>query len=73
MGISHSQQKTLSINMQKKPQAGFTILEMAVIVVISGIILAFLGAALVAFLRENEIQKTEARLEKIESFFKFVR
>lgn len=48
-------------------ESGFTLLEMAVIVVISGIILTFLGSALLTFMRENQIETTEQRIAKIES------
>lgn len=40
-------------------------MEMAVVVIISGIILAFLGAALIAFLEESQTRTTEHRLQQI--------
>ncbi|HPF79200.1 MAG TPA: hypothetical protein PLF01_07920 [Alphaproteobacteria bacterium] len=50
----------------RRAEAGFTLLEMAVIVVLGGILLSFLGAALLTFLQENRINTTEYRLAKIE-------
>jgi type II secretory pathway pseudopilin PulG len=46
-------------------EGGFTLLDMTVIVIISGIILAALGSALVSFLKEHRVETTEYRIEKI--------
>ncbi len=48
-------------------EAGFTLLEMAIIVVLGGILLSFLGAALLNFLHEAQIKTTEYRLEKVQT------
>lgn len=66
MRVMNSKKNHRKATLIKHHEAGFTLLEMAVIVVVSGIVLAFLGSALLAFLRENEIKTTESRLVQIE-------
>lgn len=58
--------KKYSTSARPSQEAGFTILEMTAVVIISGIILAFLGAALLGFMKEARIETTEYRIERIE-------
>lgn len=46
-------------------QAGFTVLEMAVVVIVAGILLAFLGSAMLTFMEENQARTTEHRMNQI--------
>lgn len=46
-------------------QKGFTLIEIAIVIIIAGILLAFLGDALTNYLKNNRIQTTEYRLEQI--------
>lgn len=50
----------------KNSESGFTLLEMAIIVIISGMVLSFLGATLVTFMHEGNIKTTEYRLKAIQ-------
>lgn len=56
------------IKNQKKDQqiAGFTLFEMTVVMIIAGIVLALLGATLLAYNNENRIKTTEIRSEEIQ-------
>ena len=51
---------------KKHDQTGFTLIEMALVIVIAGILLSFLGAALINFVKKNRIDTTEFRIVKIE-------
>lgn len=46
-------------------QKGFTLIEIAIVIIIAGILLAFLGDALTNYLKNNRIETTEYRLEQI--------
>lgn len=47
-------------------QAGFTLIELAIVMVISGFLISLLGSALVSYTKKNKIKTTEFRMEKIE-------
>ena len=44
---------------------GFTILEVIILVVIGGIVLASLGSFILTYIEKNKLEKTEYRIEKI--------
>lgn len=46
-------------------QKGFTLIEMAVVMVIAGLLFAFLGSALIAYVQKAKITTTEKRIEEI--------
>lgn len=46
-------------------QRGFTLIEMMVVLLIGGILLSFLGAALLAYMSKNRVVTTEHRIEAI--------
>jgi len=50
-----------------KKENGFTIIEIAIILLVAGSLLAFLGSALLEFQKKRRIALTEYRLEKIQS------
>lgn len=52
--------------MKKNSESGFTLLEMAIVIIIGGILLSFLGTALLAYLKQNRIETTEFRIAKIQ-------
>ena len=60
--FSNSKEKNL---LAHRTQGGFTVLEMAFVVIIAGIVLAFLGSAMLAFMEENQVRTTEHRMEQI--------
>jgi len=45
---------------------GFTLLEMAIVILISGVLLSFMGSALLAYMKKSYITKTHFRIEKIQ-------
>lgn len=49
----------------RRTEGGFTLLEMAIVIIIGGILLSFLGSALLAYMKKNQIITTEFRMEKI--------
>ena len=53
--------------MNKETQKGFTIIEIAIVLMVAGSLLAFLGSALLEFQQKRRESLTEYRLEKIRS------
>lgn len=51
---------------KRHKEQGFTLLEMAIVIIIGGILLSFLGSALLAYMKKNRIITTEFRIERIE-------
>jgi len=51
---------------QGKNQAGFTLIELAIVILIGGILVSFLGSALFAFIKKSQINKTHFKMEKVE-------
>lgn len=51
---------------QEKSEKGFTLIEVTIVTVIIGILLALLSSALLTFLQTNKIRTTEVRLAAIE-------
>lgn len=45
---------------------GFTLIEMVIVILIGGILLAFLGASLLAYTKKNRSATTEYRIERIQ-------
>jgi prepilin-type N-terminal cleavage/methylation domain-containing protein len=52
--------------MNRESEKGFTLLEMAIVIIIGGVLLSFLGTALLAYLKQSRIETTEFRLAKIQ-------
>lgn len=50
----------------KKDSLGFTLVEMAIVIMIGGILMAFMGSALMAYLKKSRVMTTEFRMEKIQ-------
>lgn len=48
------------------PAGGFTIVEMAILVMVGGMILSLLGSYLLSFMEKNRIDVTEIRLNQVE-------
>ncbi len=46
-------------------ESGFTLVELAIVILIGGILMSFMGAALMAYMKKNQISKTQFRIEKI--------
>lgn len=44
---------------------GFTLIEMAIVMVIGGILLSFMGSALLTYMKKGRVDKTEYRMEAI--------
>ena len=53
-------------NLHRNSEKGFTLLEMAIVIIIGGILLSFLGTALLAYLQKSRIETTEYRISKIQ-------
>ena len=49
----------------KQRDSGFTLIEMALVMVIGGVLLSFMGSALLMYLKKSRVQKTEYRIEAI--------
>ena len=47
-------------------EKGFTLLELSIVIIIGGILLSFLGTALLAYLEKSRIETTEFRIAKIQ-------
>lgn len=47
-------------------QAGFTLMELAIVMIISGVLISLLGSALVSYTKKSRITTTEFRMDKIQ-------
>lgn len=52
-----------------KNQAGFTLIELAIVILIGGILVSFMGSALFAFMKKSQVNKTQFNMEKVEEAF----
>lgn len=55
----------LKKNKKNQLDSGFTLIEMALVMVIGGVLLSFMGSALLTYLKKSQIDKTEYRMEAI--------
>lgn len=46
-------------------EAGFTLVELSVVILIGGILMSFMGTALLAYMKKSQVTKTQFRIEKI--------
>lgn len=51
---------------KQKNQAGFTLIELAIVIIIGGLLVTFMASALFAFMKKSQLNRTEFRIEKIE-------
>lgn len=46
-------------------EKGFTLIELAIVILIGGVLLSFMGSALLAYMKKSQISETQFRMEKI--------
>lgn len=46
-------------------EGGFTLLELAIVLIISGVMLSFMATALLSYMKRAQVQKTQARIERV--------
>lgn len=64
--ILKNKEKMNKCRLFNKSEAGFTLIEMAIVIIIGGILLSFLGSALIAYMKKSRINTTEFRSEIIQ-------
>ena len=52
-------------NKQNQSISGFTLIEMAIVMIIGGILLSFMGSALLMYVEKSRVRDTEVRMETI--------
>jgi prepilin-type N-terminal cleavage/methylation domain-containing protein len=55
------------INILTKNQKGFTLIELAIVMMIAGVLLTLLGGAITSFFKQTRISQTETRIATIET------
>ncbi len=55
----------MNIKEKEKSESGFTLVEMAIVIMIGGILLAFMGSALLSYMKKNRIVTTEHRINVV--------
>jgi prepilin-type N-terminal cleavage/methylation domain-containing protein len=51
---------------KSRKESGFTLIELTIVILIGGILISFMGTALLAFMKRNEISKTKFNMEKVQ-------